>query len=200
MRKIVTALFIVVFVGAFSSNAQVSFGIKGGLNISNVHFNKDIIDSDNLTGFQVGPMMEVNIPFVGIGLETAILYSQKGLQAENEDGKNENFKTDFLEVPLNFKWKFGLPVFKGYFAAGPYAGFRIGGDKVWDMVSSQVKQKNYSVGLNFGAGVELLRHLQVGANYSLGLTDNYSGVVGRGITETVNGKNRGWAITAAILF
>ena len=62
----------------------------------------------------------------------------------------------------------------------------------------QVKAKNFSAGLNFGAGVELISHLQVGFNYGLGLTDNYS-------IEKVNlsdgaGKNRGWSITAAILF
>ena len=76
-----------------------------------------------------------------------------------------------------------------------------GGDKFWDIpgsVADQVKAKNFSAGLNFGAGVELISHLQVGFNYGLGLTDNYS-------IEKVNlsdgaGKNRGWSITAAILF
>ena len=79
--------------------------------------------------------------------------------------------------------------------------FRVGGDKFWDIpgsVADQVKAKNFSAGLNFGAGVELISHLQVGFNYGLGLTDNYS-------IEKVNlsdgaGKNRGWSITAAILF
>ena len=83
----------------------------------------------------------------------------------------------------------------------PYIGFRVGGDKFWDIpgsVADQVKAKNFSAGLNFGAGVELISHLQVGFNYGLGLTDNYS-------IEKVNlsdgaGKNRGWSITAAILF
>ena len=41
-------------------------------------------------------------------------------------------------------------------------------------VADQVKAKNFSAGLNFGAGVELISHLQVGFNYGLGLTDNYS--------------------------
>ena len=41
-------------------------------------------------------------------------------------------------------------------------------------VVDQVKAKNFSAGLNFGAGVELISHLQVGFNYGLGLTDNYA--------------------------
>ncbi|MBS1319920.1 MAG: PorT family protein, partial [Parabacteroides sp.] len=50
-------------------------------------------------------------------------------------------------------------------------------------------------GLNFGAGVELISHLQVGINYGLGLTDNYSAE-----KYDLNAKNRGWSVTAAILF
>ena len=108
------------------------------------------------------------------------------------------------------KWKFGLPIVKAYLAAGPYIGFRVGGDKFWDIPGSvvdQVKAKNFSAGLNFGAGVELISHLQVGFNYGLGLTDNYAlGSKGLSSSSTgvvdmgKSGKNRGWSITAAILF
>ena len=97
-----------------------------------------------------------------------------------------------------FKWKFGLPIIKGYLAAGPYVGFRVGGDKLWDIpgsVGDQLKAKSFNAGLNLGAGVELIKHLQVGFNYALGLTDDYSAS-----KLELNGKNRGWSITAAILF
>lgn len=102
-----------------------------------------------------------------------------------------------------------LPIVKAYLAAGPYIGFRVGGDKFWDIpgsVADQVKAKNFSAGLNFGAGVELISHLQVGFNYGLGLTDNYSATGIKPFSSMANdeyktsGKNRGWSITAAILF
>ena len=86
-------------------------------------------------------------------------------------------------------------------AAGPYVGFRVGGNKIWEIPGSmvdQVKTKNFSAGLNFGAGVELISHLQVGLTYGLGLTDNYS-VETPSLTKK-DGKNRGWSVTAAILF
>ena len=53
----------------------------------------------------------------------------------------------------------------------------------------------FSAGLFFGAGVEVISHLQVGINYGLGLTDNYSAE-----KYDLNAKNRGWSVTAAILF
>ena len=196
MKKIVGLILLAVMaLIAVPAKSQIKFGIKGGLNISSVHFNKDLVRKDNVTGFNIGPMVEVMAPIMGVGFDAAILYSQKGIGVKSE----KDIKNDYIDVPVNLKWKFGLPIVKAYLAAGPYIGFRVGGDKFWDIPGSVADQaKNFSAGLNFGAGVELISHLQVGFNYGLGLTDNYS-------IEKVNlsdgaGKNRGWSITAAILF
>lgn len=199
MKK-VTGLFLIVLMAiiAVPASAQLKFGVKGGLNISSVHFSSDLLKADNVTGFQIGPMIETTIPLIGVGLDAAILYSQKGMDMKSGTGISTSVKTDYIDVPVNFKWKFGLPILKAYLAAGPYVGFRVGGDKFWDVpgnVIGQVKAKNFSAGLNFGAGVELIRHLQVGFNYGLGLTDNYSAE-----KIDLNAKNRGWSVTAAILF
>jgi len=93
--------------------------------------------------------------------------------------------------------KLGVPVAKLYLAAGPYVGFRVGGDKIWTVIDNQIEAKSFSAGLNFGGGIELLNHLQVGLNYGLGLTNNY------GLEKASldgEGKARTWSITAAILF
>ena len=199
MKK-VTGLVLIILMAfiAVPAKSQLKFGVKGGLNISSVHLNSDILKADNVTGFQIGPMIETTIPLIGVGLDAAILYSQKGMDVKSETGTSTNVKTDYIDVPVNLKWKFGLPIIKGYLAAGPYIGFRVGGDKFWEIPGSvvgQVKAKNFSAGLNFGAGVELISHLQVGINYGLGMTDNYSAE-----KYDLNAKNRGWSVTAAILF
>ena len=195
MKKIVGLILLAVMVLiAVPAKSQIKFGIKGGLNISSVHFNKDLVGKDNVTGFNIGPMVEVMAPIMGVGFGAAILYSQKGIGVKSE----KDIKNDYIDVPVNLKWKFGLPIIKGYLAAGPYVGFRVGGDKLWDIpgsVGDQLKAKSFNAGLNLGAGVELIKHLQVGFNYVLGLTDDYSAS-----KLELNGKNRGWSITAAILF
>ena len=199
MKKVTGLVLVILMVFiAVPAKSQLKFGIKGGVNISSVHMNSDILKADNVTGFQIGPMIETTIPLIGIGLDAAILYSQKGMDVKSEAGTSTNVKTDYIDVPVNLKWKFGLPIIKGYLAAGPYIGFRVGGDKFWEIPGSvvgQVKAKNFSAGLNFGAGVELISHLQDGINYGLGLTDNYSAE-----KYDMNARNRGWSITAAILF
>ena len=199
MKKVTGLVLVILMVFiAVPAKSQLKFGIKGGVNISSVHMSSDILKADNVTGFQIGPMIETTIPLIGIGLDAAILYSQKGMDVKSGTGTSTNVKTDYIDVPVNLKWKFGLPIIKGYLAAGPYIGFRVGGDKFWEIPGSvvgQVKAKNFSAGLNFGAGVELISHLQVGINYGLGLTDNYSAE-----KYDMNARNRGWSITAAILF
>lgn len=199
MKKI-TGLVLVILMTfvALPAKSQLKFGLKGGLNISTVHLNSDLLKADNVTGFQIGPMLETTIPLLGVGFDAAILYSQKGMDVKSSTGTSTDVKTDYIDVPVNLKWKFGLPIVKAYLSAGPYVGFRVGGDKFWDVPGSvvgQVKAKNFSAGLNFGVGAELISHLQVGFNYGLGLTDNYSAE-----KVDLSAKNRGWSVTAAILF
>ncbi|MCF2602787.1 PorT family protein [Parabacteroides distasonis] len=201
-RMIVGLVFAaLLFLGIGQASAQVRLGVKGGLNIASVHFSTDVLQSDNVTGFQIGPMIEGSLPLVGLGFDAAILYAQKGLETKTVSGEKTSLKNDYIDVPVNLKWKLGLPIMKVYLAAGPYVGFRVGGNKIWELPGSmvdQVKTKSFSAGLNFGAGVELISHLQVGLNYGLGLTNNYS-MESLSLTKS-DGKNRGWSVTAAILF
>lgn len=181
------------------AEAQLKFGAKAGINLSSIG-TTDFGDMgsmiDSRTGFQVGPMMELMVPILGVGADVSILYSQRGAKI---GGKT--VKSDFLEIPLNLKWKFGLPIVKAFVAAGPYVGFRLG-DVSWGALKNQYNDKSFSAGLNIGAGVEVLSYLQVGANYTLGLTDNYgSGIKAMEvITGKGTGKVKGWSITAALLF
>ena len=196
MKKFIGLVFLMICV-VLPAKSQLRFGIKGGVNISSVHLNSDLLKADNVTGFQIGPMFETTIPLVGVGIDAAILYSQKGMDVKS-DIENTEVKTDYIDIPVNLKWKFGIPLVKAYLAAGPYASFRVGGDKFWEVPESivgQVKAKSFSAGLKFGAGVELVKHLQVGFNYCLGLSDNYSAE-----DYNLTTKNRGWSVTAAILF
>lgn len=198
MKKLIGVIVLVTMIGVMPAAAQARFGVKGGVNISKVHFNKDLVKSSNFTGFNLGPMLEFNVPLLGVGMDVAVLYSRKGVDFKEEGSwTSKSFNADYIDVPLNFKWKFGLPILKGYFAAGPYASFRVGGDKIWKVVNNQIKTKSFGAGLNFGAGVEVINHLQVGFNYELGLSNAYTVDVDN---QSGNGKNRGWSITAAFLF
>lgn len=195
MKKIILSLITCTFLFTAAVPAFSQIGIKGGLNIATVSFDKSIVDASNITGFHIGPMYEATIPIIGVGFDVAVLYSQRGLAVDKGSMKQE-----YIEVPLNLKWKMSLPIIKPYIAVGPYFGFNISGEKVWEAPSSiidQIKSKSFSTGLNIGAGVELFSTLQIGATYGFGLTKDYK-IITNGKEES--GKNRGWSITAVILF
>lgn len=178
MKKILSALMVAVCCSFLAVPAQaqlIKWGVKGGLNLTKLDLSG--YDSDNTTGFFIGPMAEITIPIVGLGVDAALLYSQRG---------EEHFKQQGLEVPVNLKYTIGLGSLLGvYVAAGPDFFFNFkdfeadgGGEK-----------KSAQVGLNLGAGVKLLKHLQVGANYQIPLSDSFTGV-----------QTKGWQVSLAYLF
>ena len=46
--------------------AQLHFGVKGGLNLSKVSFSKSDLKGDNKTGWFIGPMAEFTLPLLGL--------------------------------------------------------------------------------------------------------------------------------------
>jgi len=182
MKKIIGLFIGLAAAGwlAMPAQAQLRFGVKGGVNFASVRLNKAVADAENVTGFHIGPTMEFLVPLVGIGLDASVLYSQKGLEQ------------DYIEVPVNLKWKAGFALLKGYIAAGPYIEFHLGGQDIKEQWTS----KSFGAGLNFGAGVEVFTHLNIGFNYGLGLTNNF----GKPSIADVRGKSSTPAITAAYLF
>ena len=87
-----------------------------------------------------------------------------------------------------------------YAAAGPYAGYLISGDEISiPDISADVKAKEFQAGANIGVGFELLRFIQVGVNYRVQLTDNYS-VDQPDWKDPLNGKSESWNLTGTIYF
>lgn len=169
--------------------AQLHFGVKGGLNISKLDFSQSALKGDNNTGWFVGAMAEFTLPIVGIGVDVAGLYSQTDLGAKGVDG---TMKLKTIEVPVNLKWSFGLgSVLGAYLAAYPQFGFNIGDKKG---LGYELKKNNTS--FNVGAGLKLIRHIQLGVNYNFGLSNTLVSFD----EEAVKAKNNSWQVSLAYLF
>lgn len=176
------------------AQAQLKFGVKGGLNITSLSLSKDIVNSDNRTGFFIGPMAEFTLPIVGLGVDAAVLYSQSRAQMNNgNDAIADNLKS--LEVPINLKWTFGLgSLASGFIAAGPQFGWNVGNSTFYEEV---IQLKNNFTTFNVGVGAKFLRHFQAGVNYNFSL-----GKVGEvlGDEELLKIKRKTWQISVAYLF
>lgn len=191
MKKIFSTLVVILclFI-AVPSQAQIKFGLKGGLDISKL----DTKVSDNTTGFFVGPMLDVTLPIIGLGIDVAALYSQSGIDVNNKSSE----KLKSVEIPVNLKWTLGLgSTFGVFIAAGPQFGFSI--NDGWKQLMEESNKSFVSV--NVGAGLKLLRHLQVGVNYNIGASK-----LGDMIVDSSEGKLRSgirknsWQVSLAYMF
>ena len=63
MKKVLSVLMVVAaMMFATNANAQIKFGLKGGLDVTNMSLSNDVFDASNKTGFFVGPMVKVIEP------------------------------------------------------------------------------------------------------------------------------------------
>ncbi|MDR2234168.1 MAG: PorT family protein [Tannerella sp.] len=196
-------IIVAMLLASSSAYAQFRFGVKAGANMSSVKFDKKLFRSDNFYGFHVGPMVEY-MPKLGFGADAAILFAQKGFRADDKD-----VKINYIEVPLNVKGKWSLPVISPFAAAGPYVGFLVGDkDKDIEILENEIfknegiiTSRNFVFGVNFSAGVEVFKKVQVSATYNWGLTKDYKTFSAKNPDTVVGtGKHRTWVVSAALLF
>ncbi len=198
---LVAALFLAV-----PAQAQLRFGIKAGVNISDLSLRGDLrdnFDADNITSFTGGVMGEFMFP-LGLGFDFGVLYTRKSSELEFDFGKMEQVRvlySDNIEIPINLKYRFTLPVVDKFLApyvfAGPSFLFTVA-DNLKEF-EGQIKSKSFETAINLGIGLELFKHVQVSGQYGWGL-GNALEVSNDAAGSLVNGKSRAWTITAAYFF
>lgn len=195
MKKIIliAALFCVTLV----SQAQIKFGVKGGVNVTSMSLSSDALSKSNNAGFYLGPTVKFNLPLVGLGIDASLLYDQRSadVSVENTSVPFESTVTSKqLVVPVNLRGTIGLGDMASLlFYTGPQVGVNLSDD----IDEIDWKWKNTSFSWNFGAGVMLLKHLQINANYNLmfGKTGEFS------LSDVAgSGKEHAWQIGLAYYF
>lgn len=214
MKKWITLFTVTVCLAmAMPAKAQIKFGVKGGLNLASASLS-DAWDAkgnaDNYTGFFIGPMVDITIPIIGLGVDGALMYSQKGTKISFDGLGSTTFKQQGIEIPVNLKYSIGLGSSASiYFAAGPsfYFNMKSDDDFTFNSVAGSLDYDKSEVSLNLGAGVKLLRHLQLGVNYNMGLTDSAKAKIDSSkssdMWDAINGesyKSKMWQVSVAYLF
>lgn len=207
-EKIIRNSMLIVLLSmlALPAFSQVKIGVKADVGLNNPSFNSEALKVENMTSYSIGPSLEMIFPFavVDFGIEASLLYSDNRMTVSNLTGetKSSDISNRYLTLPFNAKVKLGLgglPL-KLFGTAGPYAGYLISSDKIdFGEIRNDIKAKEFQAGANVGVGLELFKMLQVGVNYNVQLTDNYS-VDTPNWKKPLNGKTETWSITGAIYF
>lgn len=216
MKKLFTAAIVALSMmfGANNAQAQVQFGLKGGLNVTSMSLDKDkLLDTENQAGFFIGPTVKFTLPIVGLGIDASALYDQREAKLKGDINGNKvetssKLKTQAINIPINLRYGVGLgSVANVFFFAGPQFGFNVG-DKnksiFQDAAEWKLKSSNFSV--NVGLGFTVLSHLQVSANYNIacGKTGDVtvSDAAGAALQEMLgnSGKANAWQVGLAYYF
>lgn len=195
MKKLLFSIIAMMALCTTLSAKVIDFGVTAGMNIVQAEANDENAkygwSSDSQNGWYAGLQLKFTFPVVGLGLDVAATYAQNEstFQLATSDqlgeghGKLESIdkKTGFICVPLHLRWDISLPAVNyavtPYFFTGPQANYSV------KKFEDDVDQKFNDIDFNseslvwkwdLGAGVILLKHLQVAYAYEFPLTNTTS--------------------------
>jgi hypothetical protein len=173
MKRI--GISLIITMGLFSGivNAQsVNYGIKGGLNLSNLYIKAENIDDENpRIGMHLGLFSQIMFADA-IGIQPEILFSHKGSEASYTGliDQTVKFNLNYIDIPVLLVVR---PIEVLEIHAGPYLGI---------LVNSKVKYSGLIEGedeidrdhlktfdYGFAGGVAFnFGNLQTGIRYNMG--------------------------------
>jgi hypothetical protein len=188
-KKTIYIIVLLTCVGFISSKAQDSsskFGIKGGINFSNL-YTENVDDTNVLMGFNLGVFAKLPITN-SMAIQAELYYTTKGAEVIYNStfvSGTSRFKLNYIEVPIllviNVTENFNIH-------AGPYAAYLVsakttnesdGGTFDFENDLNTDDYNTFDAGIAVGIGVDV-KSLSFGLRYNYGLTKvgkerNYSG-------------------------
>lgn len=154
---------------SLTSKAQVSFGLRAGINLQNINgkdlTGKDLEDNKLKAGFNIGVNAELPVA-PDFYLQPGILFTTKGTKIE-QTGDDTKVNVSYIEVPVNFIFKPALGPGKMLLGVGPYVAFGVGGKIKEGSDDADIKFKNEITTTEYMADFYLKR-LDVGGNLLVG--------------------------------
>lgn len=187
MKTYLTVALAAILIGGTASaqhNAQkVNFGIKGGVNLTNI-YTENSTKPDDKVGFNAGFLGHIHLSRE-LALQPEIVYSLQGAQYTNSLGITTKRNLGYINVPVLLQYMFD----NGFrLQAGPQVGFLVNAkDKSSNGNSEDIKNsfKPLDFGLSAGIGyVHPATGFGVDLRYNLGLSNINE-------NSTVKSSNRG---------
>lgn len=168
---LITVLFITGAVSAQHGNpptGHLSLGIKGGVNVFNIHNNPGS-SYDPRVGYNFGLLGHIHIGNQ-FAIQPEIVYSAQGAQ-HTTSSVTTKYNLDYINVPILFQymWDNGFRI-----EAGPQIGFLVSAKSKINDVSTDNKENMETVELaaSFGASyIHPPTGLGIDARYNVGLTN-----------------------------
>lgn len=208
MKKILTlALLAIGLLVEAPADAQVKFGVKGGLNVTDMHLSSEVFDKSNQAGWYIGPTVKVSLPVTGLGVDIAALYDYRSAKVTDPSNEDIKIKQQSINVPVNLRYGIGLGSLASIiFHAGPQIGFNVGDKnfKWTDTSNYALKKSNFSV--NVGLGVSVAKHFEITGNYNIACGKTADATVLKTVQDVAGtsvkskSRNSSWQVGLAYYF
>lgn len=163
-RTFVCALVALSTLASFAAQAQLSFGIKGGANVSNLNgLNSQNFETNALVGLHLGAFLTANVGR-NFALQPELYFSSQGAKLESA-GNSENLRANYVNIPVMVRFLTN----GGFFVeAGPQIGIKVSEADLEDINGSF---KNSDFGGAIGLGFQGMKSpLGFGARYNVGFS------------------------------
>lgn len=162
-----------------ASIAQVSYGIKGGLNYSNIYSTN--LNTNFKQGFHAGVYGKINL--IILAVQPEILFSQRGYVEENV----KDVTLNYIDIPVMLKVKI-FPMLS--IDAGPQFSYLINEkiDGIGNILTVQPDFNNSEVSAAFGASAQVWR-LGASARYIVGLSE---------LEKAITSKNQQFQVSLSL--
>ena len=138
-----------------TSSAQLDFGVKAGLNYNSESIQdtgQDLFEgAESKTGYHAGIWLRFKLPIIGFYLRPELVYTNLENELLYKESQTTSYNFQKVDIPVLIGKKFfGI----GNVFAGPSFQYILNSDFSLNDIS-EVDTDGFSVGLQFGAGIEL---------------------------------------------
>ncbi|MEO5648973.1 MAG: porin family protein [Ginsengibacter sp.] len=169
MKKTMILAATILFAFGAKAQTEAHFGIKGGMNASELHNANGGAKSDTKIGFHAGLLAHIHGHHSNWAIQPELLYSLEGAK-QTLSGIKTNTNLSYLNVPVLVQYMFD----NGFrIEAGPQVGFLMSAKQKTDNTSVDVKNAYKTTAFSIPVGVGYLTRSGLGfdARYSFGLSD-----------------------------
>lgn len=163
MKKILITA-IAVFGFSFANAQETKFGVKAGMNLSNIT-GDNTDENDMKVGFHAGAFVNIGVSDK-FSVQPEILYSMQG--AKDNDG---SLDLSYLNIPIMARY---LIAEKFSLEAGPQIGILMSAKSKSDG-GGDVDVKDFlnttDIGIGVGAAYDITENIGVGLRYTLGVSN-----------------------------
>lgn len=163
-------------------NSKIRFGLKAGINISNIYENSTGFENNSKLGFMIGGLVQIPVS-KKLFIQPELLYSMQGSNATiPEEETKLNMKMSYLNIPIMFKYN----VYNRLFVeVGPQIGLLLTSkitadyqdeDAIFDdglTFDDKEFKNNIDFSIGVGASYDFTKNIFAGVRYNIGVSNVY---------------------------